>query len=180
MFVLLKFVLIKTSIKYFTSSSFCIRCKKNNKNNQIQRIKNVTNILNDLTTLSPQRIQFLFQSIKRSVLGNIKQFLLLTISQVYCVHISSMKVCYNTKKFCSNKSFDDRKKKEATRLIRIIFLFSNVCFVRHPKGGSRHKNLCVTRVLGFLIGYFSNYYTCLLYTSPSPRDKRQSRMPSSA
>ena len=24
------------------------------------------------------------------------------------------------------------------------------------------------------------YHTCLLYTSPSPRDKRQSRMPSSA
>ena len=24
------------------------------------------------------------------------------------------------------------------------------------------------------------YYNCLLYTSPSPRDKRQSRMPSSA
>ena len=27
--------------------------------------------------------------------------------------------------------------------------------------------------------HFSNH-TCLLYTSPSPRDKRQSRMPSSA
>ena len=26
----------------------------------------------------------------------------------------------------------------------------------------------------------SDMYTCLLYTSPSPRDKRQSRMPSSA
>ena len=26
----------------------------------------------------------------------------------------------------------------------------------------------------------SDYYACLLYTSPSPRDKRQSRMPSSA
>ena len=26
----------------------------------------------------------------------------------------------------------------------------------------------------------SIYYNCLLYTSPSPRDKRQSRMPSSA
>ena len=26
----------------------------------------------------------------------------------------------------------------------------------------------------------SNYDICLLYTSPSPRDKRQSRMPSSA
>ena len=25
-----------------------------------------------------------------------------------------------------------------------------------------------------------NVYNCLLYTSPSPRDKRQSRMPSSA
>ena len=27
---------------------------------------------------------------------------------------------------------------------------------------------------------FAGYLTCLLYTSPSPRDKRQSRMPSSA
>ena len=27
------------------------------------------------------------------------------------------------------------------------------------KDGSRHKNLCMTRVLGFLIRYFSNYYT---------------------
>ena len=27
---------------------------------------------------------------------------------------------------------------------------------------------------------FTIFYTCLLYTSPSPRDKRQSRMPSSA
>ena len=26
----------------------------------------------------------------------------------------------------------------------------------------------------------ATYYLCLLYTSPSPRDKRQSRMPSSA
>ena len=26
----------------------------------------------------------------------------------------------------------------------------------------------------------NDIYTCLLYTSPSPRDKRQSRMPSSA
>ena len=28
--------------------------------------------------------------------------------------------------------------------------------------------------------FFVGMYTCLLYTSPSPRDKRQSRMPSSA
>ena len=35
-----------------------------------------------------------------------------------------------------------------------------------------------------LIGLFSKhyveYYNCLLYTSPSPRDMRRSRMPSSA
>ena len=29
-------------------------------------------------------------------------------------------------------------------------------------------------------GHFEKAGTCLLYTSPSPRDKRQSRMPSSA
>ena len=42
------------------------------------------------------------------------------------------------------------------------------------KGGSRHKNWCMAKVLGFLIRYFSNYYTlhrsgwaevlCLLFT----------------
>ena len=28
--------------------------------------------------------------------------------------------------------------------------------------------------------FFKQYYSCLLYTSPSPRDKHRSRMPSSA
>ena len=31
-----------------------------------------------------------------------------------------------------------------------------------------------------LVQYHSDIRSCLLYTSPSPRDKRQSRMPSSA
>ena len=31
-----------------------------------------------------------------------------------------------------------------------------------------------------LVDYIHKYMNCLLYTSPSPRDKRQSRMPSSA
>ena len=36
-------------------------------------------------------------------------------------------------------------------------------------------------VIAYLIVLMSsNYIACLLYTSPSPRDKRQSRMPSSA
>ena len=40
-------------------------------------------------------------------------------------------------------------------------------------------------VIGVFAGFWNTFigfwiYTCLLYTSPSPRDKRQSRMPSSA
>ena len=34
--------------------------------------------------------------------------------------------------------------------------------------------------LGVICLDINHYKTCLLYTSPSPRDKRQSRMPSSA
>ena len=34
--------------------------------------------------------------------------------------------------------------------------------------------------IGMKIATKTNVRTCLLYTSPSPRDKRQSRMPSSA
>ena len=36
------------------------------------------------------------------------------------------------------------------------------------------------RVMKAYKEYFAGYKVCLLYTSPSPRDKRQSRMPSSA
>ncbi|WDT36643.1 hypothetical protein PVA38_09915 [Streptococcus pneumoniae D39] len=32
----------------------------------------------------------------------------------------------------------------------------------------------------FLSKFFTLYYSCLLYTSPSPRDRTRSRMPSSA
>ena len=40
----------------------------------------------------------------------------------------------------------------------------------------------VATVLFAIVGFFAlrEFITCLLYTSPSPRDKRQSRMPSSA
>ena len=34
--------------------------------------------------------------------------------------------------------------------------------------------------LSLLLNHIIIIYNCLLYTSPSPRDKRQSRMPSSA
>ena len=37
-----------------------------------------------------------------------------------------------------------------------------------------------TDLLNFDLIDFNRHRSCLLYTSPSPRDKRQSRMPSSA
>ena len=37
----------------------------------------------------------------------------------------------------------------------------------------------ILNIIGF-VQSFALLFTCLLYTSPSPRDKRQSRMPSSA
>ena len=36
------------------------------------------------------------------------------------------------------------------------------------------------KVLDGMLGFAAGVMICLLYTSPSPRDKRQSRMPSSA
>ena len=47
---------------------------------------------------------------------------------------------------------------------------ANFCHVRYCCICSWRKSLCRRVML----------YSCLLYTSPSPRDKRQSRMPSSA
>ena len=45
----------------------------------------------------------------------------------------------------------------------------------HGRAGSVHRLL-----RDHLIGRPEQSWDCLLYTSPSPRDKRQSRMPSSA
>ena len=46
----------------------------------------------------------------------------------------------------------------------------------------KNKNLkeIQERMNGWQLESFKESYDCLLYTSPSPRDKRQSRMPSSA
>ena len=44
--------------------------------------------------------------------------------------------------------------------------------------GGRVLLLCYPRLLGFTFNPLSVY--CLLYTSPSPRDRQKSRMPSSA
>ena len=56
-----------------------------------------------------------------------------------------------------------------------LFMFGAFCAV------SLEKVLTIsTKVKDESITFFDAYKDCLLYTSPSPRDKRQSRMPSSA
>ena len=49
------------------------------------------------------------------------------------------------------------------------WLFSEAVVIRKGVGRKSKRNVVVVEMR-----------TCLLYTSPSPRDKRQSRMPSSA
>ena len=51
---------------------------------------------------------------------------------------------------------------------------------RCPYCGDSQKNKFKARGYHFVIENSLIYKCCLLYTSPSPRDKRQSRMPSSA
>ena len=52
----------------------------------------------------------------------------------------------------------------------------NHFFVRYEKGGNRINIEATERGTSFS----DNFYRCLLYTSPSPRDRQKSRMPSSA
>ena len=74
-------------------------------------------------------------------------------------------------KIMNEKLTDGPEKK--THEIKVVESFLNeikMC------AKSRHRN--IIQVLDFNVA--GVYRTCLLYTSPSPRDKRQSRMPSSA
>ena len=67
----------------------------------------------------------------------------------------------------------------------------NACYFKYPKkqaGGCAIWDLAAVQLIldevGGVVTNFSGksltFNSCLLYTSPSPRDKRQSRMPSSA
>ena len=60
------------------------------------------------------------------------------------------------------------------------------CFANANKSQGTYYTCCDldTREIRYVTyiydGYFMGYYLCLLYTSPSPRDRYGSRMPSSA
>ena len=63
----------------------------------------------------------------------------------------------------------------AVIVLIIIKLLSRVMFLYGK------RRIVLALILGFFFGYLSRIiYICLLYTSPSPRDVEESRMPSSA
>ena len=68
----------------------------------------------------------------------------------------------------------------------VSFLLSPIIFLISLKFIIKYREVVVARIKNTKVwkaikmSTFYQWYTCLLYTSPSPRDKRQSRMPSSA
>ena len=51
---------------------------------------------------------------------------------------------------------------------------------KESKQGKKPLPICVSPPFNCITNGYAYYYICLLYTSPSPRDQRGSRMPSSA
>ena len=54
------------------------------------------------------------------------------------------------------------------------------CQVSHPLGPIHIEKVAATTFYGNWVTAYPELYDCLLYTSPSPRDRQKSRMPSSA
>ena len=52
--------------------------------------------------------------------------------------------------------------------------------INHLKNRTDVQNIDLMNLSGFCRNCLSKWYVCLLYTSPSPRDRTRSRMPSSA
>ena len=62
-----------------------------------------------------------------------------------------------------------------------ILLFANTLYSAPDKKGAYYQLEDAAKEPDFAIqGEYSGSYICLLYTSPSPRDRTRSRMPSSA
>ena len=77
---------------------------------------------------------------------------------------------------------------QLSKVLGIINGTSNYMLTSMEEGSSYEEALSTAQELGYaepdptndVEGIDAKYKACLLYTSPSPRDKRQSRMPSSA
>ena len=67
-----------------------------------------------------------------------------------------------------------------TRTLARGLLRRSICRWINPQPLATYRKLAPLHFSGSKDFFSSKKYPCLLYTSPSPRDKRQSRMPSSA
>ena len=75
---------------------------------------------------------------------------------------------FDRERFDSLKRLNSENRKELAALYSFNLELANIAWnISEPE-------------LGYLKLRWWEDYICLLYTSPSPRDKRQSRMPSSA
>ena len=64
-------------------------------------------------------------------------------------------------------------------MVALFFMISFVTGLQNPFGVIVKNQFQATNLMSQL-GNAANFIACLLYTSPSPRDMRRSRMPSSA
>ena len=96
--------------------------------------------------------------------------------------MNALQLCaegFHTKKLCSRLSSSE---------VHFLMKIGRFAFLRPPLSDlgvtyDDHLRLIGKRVVNFLLALielFSLGVTCLLYTSPSPRDGLLSRMPSSA
>ena len=79
----------------------------------------------------------------------------------------------NPKTHCVMVRFDDVEWNRFLTMYEESNVYAKAVFLKAHFFGQKFKVLKVDKTL-------VDYYTCLLYTSPSPRDISGSRMPSSA
>ena len=91
-----------------------------------------------------------------------------------------------SQQFRWNKGGAENFQKMASKVVKSKSMSTKTKFhgILHLLNSTMFLNVLIVGLLSIPMLYIKNEYghlkTCLLYTSPSPRDKRQSRMPSSA
>ena len=87
-------------------------------------------------------------------------------------NLSTIVNCVDLEKFKPNARQEDERLR--------IMIAATVCDGKNPFGLIRASSILFEQNVPHSIDWFGKSDTCLLYTSPSPRDQRGSRMPSSA
>src|SRR5665213_3517963 len=74
--------------------------------------------------------------------------------------------------------YDEYRYEAASSILLVgIYIFMRLYFIKKYKQGNYLDQVLLFVLAGCWFG-LQYYYACLLYTSPSPRDRQTSRMPS--